>query len=554
MVDKSLIELPFIGRNRELSLLNEIYNSSLQYQGRVVIIEGAPGIGKTRLVNKFIDDNGLSSITINLSIESGISSRQFLAKTIRLYLHKFNHSIRQINQVIKKEIFEEFVEIVPELNLYLPYTRSAEKEKVFDDYYYFFEFIKNLSYFTPVVFVIEDFHNANNEILKLFDPIFIKKISTLPVLIILTSHSDSEFSKGIYFNHSFGIEKINLTNLSPEEISDLNQLLFDNHLERKFFQWLYDISIGNPLFLIACIHTFFEKGLVYFDERKGRWMTLPNYEEVVIQGGLPGIFQIRLKGLTKKEKDFLETAAIFGEKFDISSSLLKKFKPYLNKFISRGILKKQEQGYGFNHPVIKEIIYNKISKNKKIKVHRKIGEYYKKIGDRFNAVEHLLKANIKNHSLVDTLYNLGIELVERKEFQRATYFLEQALIMAKGLNRINESKILKITELYTRILLKIGFYQKAIKLSQKLIDNLKKVESVDIKQILKIYGVLVHSLVRNGNYYEAIQYTEKSFKFARANKLDTDFDLYEIKIYQAFALKYLGKLDEALKSGLMLYQ
>src|SRR5581483_828948 len=44
---------PFVGRERELALLHSCLAGVAQGQGRVVLVSGEPGIGKTRLLTEF---------------------------------------------------------------------------------------------------------------------------------------------------------------------------------------------------------------------------------------------------------------------------------------------------------------------------------------------------------------------------------------------------------------------------------------------------------------------------------------------------------------------
>ena len=45
----------FVGRERELNLLQGFFDSILENRGSFVLIEGETGIGKTRLVEQFLE-------------------------------------------------------------------------------------------------------------------------------------------------------------------------------------------------------------------------------------------------------------------------------------------------------------------------------------------------------------------------------------------------------------------------------------------------------------------------------------------------------------------
>ncbi|GAJ05880.1 unnamed protein product [marine sediment metagenome] len=62
----SSFELPFIGRIKEQKILEDKFNSTLEYQGNCLLITGEPGIGKTRLINEFTFEKSKDTMMIRI--------------------------------------------------------------------------------------------------------------------------------------------------------------------------------------------------------------------------------------------------------------------------------------------------------------------------------------------------------------------------------------------------------------------------------------------------------------------------------------------------------
>ncbi len=546
-------ELPFIGREVELKILGENLKSALNYQNKCIVIVGESGIGKTRLINKFVDDNKLHQEAINIQITQRTSPNSLFIEVINNYLHKSKRSVRELIQVISRDIYDEYAEHIPELKLYFPFEPRPRKTDLFKINYQLIEFIKNLSNFTPVILVLEDLHNGDNDILNILQNI-IHNINSYPVLIILTAQPYNNIHEWLKNLKSIDIAKLSLTPLTQEEVYSLNSLLFDKNLDRKFFYWLWENTRGNPLFLREYLYTLIEKGVIYFDDKKNRWSTLPNYEKIPIFDGIPEILKIRFAGLNKREKNFLKLAAIIGERFSLPHPLLKINEESLNNILKKGFLKIEDKNYSFVHPFIREVIYNNIPEKIKKNIHKKLSQYFKKKGDRISSINHLLKAETKEKLMIGDFIKASIESEKIGNFTQARVFIEQAYQFVQRENNLPIDKRLEITEKYANMLLKIGIYQEAIKIcSEYLKLSIKKNRILKKDRIMRLYEICINSLVRAGNYQIAIEKADEAVRLQKKFKiLGAEEELFAIMTYKAFALKYLGETEKALKLALEL--
>ncbi|MEO0161261.1 MAG: BTAD domain-containing putative transcriptional regulator [candidate division WOR-3 bacterium] len=543
---KNFSELPFIGRNNELKILQENLQSAFNYQGKCVVISGEPGIGKTRLVVEFLKNIQYAPITFNIVLQPRTSANLLFTEIINNYLNRAGRQIREIVQVIGREIYNNYSEVIPSLKVYFPYEPVSKKTDFSEMSHHFIEFIEKLSRFSFIIFILEEIQNAEEDVFILLNQL-INRLDGLPILMILTSDN----AKIIYKLQSKNLIKITLGNIGKDEILHLNEIIFANNLEGKFFDWLFTRTDGNPLFLKEYLLTLLEKGVIYYNELEERWCTIPNYEKIPVFKGIPDILKIRFAGLSKKQIEFLETASVVGERFN--SSILKLKINLLNDLTRRGLIRKEQENYVFSHPIIREVIYDNIPENRKLTLHKKMGEFFAKKNDKYNALLHFDKAGIYKVWMVDYLLHNAKISENLRDFTRAGKFLGQGLNIAEKIKKFSIKKLLDIIAHYSHIKLKIGIYNDAIELAEKYLKLYKDAKIPVKRRFLEVYSILINGLVRAGKYNEAIRRSDEILAQIKKLKLDAYSDLvFDIMTNKAFALKYLGELDSALDIGLTL--
>ncbi|MEO0190501.1 MAG: tetratricopeptide repeat protein [candidate division WOR-3 bacterium] len=543
---KNFSELPFIGRNNELKILQENLQSAFNYQGKCVVISGEPGIGKTRLVVEFLKNIQYNPITFNIVLQPRISANLLFMEIINNYLNRAGRQIREIVQVIGREIYNNYSEAIPSLKVYFPYEPVPKKTEFLEISHHFIEFIEKLSRFSFIIFILEEIQNAENDVFILLNQL-INRLDGLPILMILTSDNAKIIDK----LQSKNLIKITLGNIGKDEILHLNEIIFANHLDDKFFDWLFTLTYGNPLFLKEYLLTLLEKGVIYYNDLEERWCTLPNYDKIPVFKGIPDILKIRFAGLSKKQIEFLETASVVGERFN--PPILKLKINLLNDLTRRGLIRKEQKNYVFSHPIIREVIYDNIPENRKLTLHKKMGELFAKKNDKFNALLQFEKANIYKEWMVDYLLHLAKEAEDLRDFVRAGKFLEQCLDIAEKIKNFSNKKFLEILARYARIKLKIGLYDDAVGLAERYLKIYKNTKLTANSQFLDLHSTLINALVRAGKYNEAIRKADEILSQSKRLKLEAynDFVL-DIMTNRAFALKYLGELDKAIDIGMTL--
>lgn len=547
-------ELPFIGRRKEQEILKAKLNSALEYQGSCLLITGEPGIGKTRLIDEFTLEKTKDYIIISIRVKPYISqARELFAEIIKYYLNKTPNIVRTITRVINKKIYNEFAEMIPELKTYYPY----EPKIISDDRTrinmneIFYRFMANLSNFAPVILIIENIHESGSDFLAMLQ-YFLQNSESLPILCILTSRQNLKITKwcdGVNLKH---VEKIIMSGLKEEDIRELNSLLLGNDLDESFFVWLSNRTKGIPLFIKEFLYALFEKGIIFFDNKDNKWKTIEAYSRIIVPETITETIKARLNRFANKERQFLKYASVIGEEFNPSLSIFKRPKKILPTLLKTAIIVKREYNYAFSHPLIRDVIYQDIEKEERLKLHQMLGEYFLKKNDRINAAKHYLLAENKSLQIINLLLKLGEDFRKSGNNPRALSYLEKAFSMAKSMRKISDQKMFDIMFNYAANLLRIGKYNKVIEVSEAIIKLLKgSLKIIKKEKLAMAYSTYAHSLVRTARYVEAIKAAKIGIELIKKNNsIKVDSTLIELETDRAFAYKYQWQTDKALKLGL----
>ena len=550
----SSFELPFIGRRKEQKILEDKFNSTLEYQGNCLLITGEPGIGKTRLINEFTFEKSKDTMMISIRVKTHIShARELFAEIVKTYLNKTPNIARTITRVIDKKIYDEFAEMIPELKTYYPYEpKLISNDRIsmnMNEIFYWF--MSNLSNFAPVILIIEDIHEAADD-LRAMLKYFLQNLESLPVLCILSSRQNLKITKwcdGIKLKHA---EKITLDTLKEEDVSELNNLLLDNDLDESFFVWLSNRTKGIPLFIKEFLYTLFEKGIIYFDSRDKKWTVIESYSQINIPDTITETIRARLNRFSNQEMQFFKYASVIGEEFNPSLSIFKHPKKILPTLLKTAIIVKKEYNYAFSHPLIRDVIYQDIERNEKLSTHKKLGDYFLKKNARINAAKHYLLAENKSLRIINLLLKLGEDFRKSGNNPRALSYSEKAFSMAKSMRKISDRNIFDIMLNYATGLWHIGRYDEVIGISEEIIKLVKRKPGIIKKEKLaRVYSMYAHSLVRTARYVEAIKIAKIGIGLIKKNKtIKANNTLIELETNRAFAYKYQWQTDKALKLGL----
>ncbi|MFQ5796529.1 MAG: AAA family ATPase, partial [Candidatus Bipolaricaulia bacterium] len=436
-----LKRVPFVSREQEYAELVTHLEQVKDGSGRMILVSGEAGIGKTRLIEELIhygqhqhQTRTLEGLCHELSASL---SYQPLIDAIRNELPKLTPEVLQFIQLLW---LAEVADLVPELRDLIPdlpdnpsLPPELKRNRLFEGLAQFFTGLAQAE--RPLALFLDDLHWIDPPTLD-FLAFFGPRLVNQPILIVGTYRSEEVEETHPLINlieHGERQEILQHYELPRLSENAVDQLLSEitPQLDRSFRERIYQETQGNPFFIVAVLQNLFEEGLLQVRE-DGTWVStveeIPSEDRTLLFPEMAkGVIQRRLRRLKAEERQLLQLAAVIGDRFEVE--LLQQTRggetpatlAALDGLTQAQLLVEVEQaddgdeGYAFSHNKIWEVVYyDEISGARRKLFHRQVGEalervyanrleeYSGRIAEHYyrgetweKAVEYLLKAGEK---------------------------------------------------------------------------------------------------------------------------------------------------------------
>jgi DNA-binding SARP family transcriptional activator len=385
----SALPLPLAGRSRELELLeNCLRNSARQLQ--VAVLQGEPGIGKTRLAEAFLAEAGLVGGRV-LSARCYAGERQvaygLVISLLRAMLAGQGQSADWLD-VVSERCLAETARLYPAILAARLGLRAAPGGERMAAQARLFEAISELigAYFAAHeggVLFLEDVHwadSASGELLAYL----LRRIQSSPVMGMLTWRPE-EVDADNHLLRLFAEEGragwVTLIDLGRLDESDIEALLDHVSLPSGRFKQtlvsrLYKESEGLPLFVAGYLARLAAED---FDPAA----------ELGIPLRVQDLLRSRLASLSDVERQVLGTGAVIGRSFDYdtlraaSGRSEEETVAAVESLLSKGLILEIGQhpddgtrlSYDFYHAKLRSLLYDDLSLVRRRLLHRRIADY-----------------------------------------------------------------------------------------------------------------------------------------------------------------------------------
>lgn len=318
------LSLPFVGRRSELERLFARVDS-----GVLMLVEGAPGIGKTRLVEAFIesarytDASVLSLFGRARELERNLPYQPIIEALRNLLT---NPSWPELKAGLALPVIwqNELTRLLPELSepalSPLPLVRSTDESRLWEGIR---QLLCALAQMRPLVFALDDLHWADASTLGLLGYL-VRQTSqqAVPIFFLGTSRIDATPEDNVdgkplqtlvrallRENH---LERIQLDRLSEEDVYTLAGKLSSSD-EIPLGSWLHLGSEGNPFILAELVRYARDKQIL----GPGGVLNLDAIPaNPVVPQTIQSLVKSRLERLSTSARRILDAAAVVGREFD----------------------------------------------------------------------------------------------------------------------------------------------------------------------------------------------------------------------------------------------
>jgi DNA-binding SARP family transcriptional activator/tetratricopeptide (TPR) repeat protein len=373
--DRAGLERPSVAR--DLSAVETDRRS-----GRIVLLAGDAGIGKTRLAAELArrahDEGGI--VLAGRSPRETVVPYQPFLEALRHWA--LNASIGDL-RANAREYGSELARLIPELRRRAPELPPPADEPETERYRLFeavVGLLSELSQSAPVLLVLDDLQWGDRPTLLLLR--HLARAANPARLLVLAAYRATErgdtFANALVELRRDGLAaQLEIRGLNEAETAELVGLRADERPSRAFVHALYEETEGNPFFIEEIVRHLVEAGV------HASSASASELQRFGLPEGVTQVIAWRLGRLEAPALELLRVAAVIGR--DVDAALLERvallgedeFLAGLDEALAAGLLVEsggRPGSYLFSHALIRETLYEGMSLPRRARIHKRAGE------------------------------------------------------------------------------------------------------------------------------------------------------------------------------------
>jgi class 3 adenylate cyclase/tetratricopeptide (TPR) repeat protein len=597
----ALPDTTLVAREAEMEQVIAAVDAAGSGIGRLVLISGEPGIGKTRLAQAVT----VAARAKGFLVATGCCYEPEQAVAYYPFFETFQQAVTQMSASLRVEQPKRWAEVAR----LLPSQYGDPHAAVFghdgrDDrlrlLWQATGFVQALTTENPVALLLDDLHWADSASLDLLQHLA-RHTRSDRLLVVGTfrdtegvrMHSLDDMLRDLGREHL--VDHLTLQRLSPADTRALvGSIIGDAAASDEFAQFLHQRTDGNPFFIHEILRDLEKRGDLF--QRNGRWERR-DLGEIDVPKTVRLVIKQRLAQLSVPAQRLLQEASVLGQAFTVddlagmSGRAVADLEQALDEAIAARLVREVgPEDCLFEHALIQQVLYSELSRLRKQRLHRAAGDaierlseqgrhrrdatlawHYMAANEPVQTLPHALQAGddaeavyahgeAERHfrlaaqlaaELGDTtreaeaLRKLGAALCAQARYEDALAYLERSIDLcrlihnADGLGRAAaEIGLLHAAR---------GTPEQGVTRLQALLDTLGTAALAPPTRpapgLAALFGALAECFCFTGRYQEQLAAADYAEDFARG--LLNPGLLGQLQARRGSALVYLGRLEEA---------
>jgi DNA-binding SARP family transcriptional activator len=456
-------ESNLIGREEEWRELVQLWKVVSRGSGRVVLIEGEAGVGKSRLSEEFLR----YLVTNNSSVMRGSAYDSRAGIPFEPVVEFLRDALPAPGLAgTAPEWLSEVARLLPEVRRRFPAVPepgfpgdSTEGWRLFEGVA---QLVLALASERPVAISVDDLQWCDGDSCNLIR-FLVRRTQEAPVLWLTTLSLEelerdapaARLSRVLRAQPHASV--IPVRPLTEEELWLMIRQM--GHVStptgaRRFANRIFGVTAGNPFYVIELLKTMFAQGLLAVDQETGEWTAPPNAlakpgRELPVSKTVQDVIAERIERLPQQLGELLITAAVAG--FGCGTEVLSHVHGIsrlhaaglADALVDRRLLVEEGGAYRSAHPVIAHVVRSGLTVSRRREIHRSLALALERVTSAANSPK--LAGEIARHAdrggepaLAYRFALLaGQGAMERYAFAEALSWLDLAATNATGLEESN---------------------------------------------------------------------------------------------------------------------
>jgi ABC-type transport system substrate-binding protein len=454
-----LTAAPFVGREKEIAELQRRLNAATDGECQFVVVAGAPGIGKTRLLEEIENLAKARKIRVlhGRFVEQDRSfSYQGFCEVIQEYFRLKETGSSAGDHPDLSDLAADLVSIFPVLSEVSEIRSATADSKLAavgeprkaEDRTYVYELlartITRLAAGKPLLLVFENLHGAEMSLEAL--RYVVRRLGPTPTLIAGTyrqtevdkRHPLAQMLEGFRDDRRFA--SLTLGPFTPSEHRlFVESVVGSSRLTESLAKRLFDATEANPFFTKELVRSLVESGGIARDDT-GAWSL--SGEMAISSDALPATIQQtvekRVERLPEEIREVLSIASLIGKSFEFKDlELLAEGKGDVDESVERlvreGLIEEERESRGdrltFSSGIVRDVLYGAISRRKRKALHRKYAEQLeKRHAGRLDRIYPQLVHHFSEGDVPEKTVRYGLELAKKS---LESFSAEEAVMVVK---------------------------------------------------------------------------------------------------------------------------
>jgi predicted ATPase len=395
-LDRRSTHNAFVGREPELSELRAGLDDASAGHGRLFLLSGEPGIGKTRLAEEISNEasaRGMRVVWGRCWEGGGAPAYWPFIQITRACVD--DHDGEHLEALLGSGA-SEIARLIPEIKLSLPSIEEAKaapdsesaRFRLFDAVA---TLLRNVARSGPLLMVVDDLHDADQPTLQMLR--FIGRETKDARMLIVGTYRDAEVRQSPELGKLIGDliregRTVSIAALSQGEVGEFIERSSAKKADDKLVAYLHHATAGNPLFVDGVVRLLAAEGKL---DRTGFDVCA-----FKIPDGVRESIRRRLAGLSAEANSLLSIASVMGNEFEmrllerISGRSSEQMIEQTDEALRIGVLRTGGPGFTrqqFSHALIREVLYDDLAANRRIELHGEVG----------TAIEEIYKSELRPH-------------------------------------------------------------------------------------------------------------------------------------------------------------